>query len=368
VASAALFARSFRNFLSIDPGFAADQVVVARIDVLAAGYTDEQLPALNNRLTAAARAIPGVRSVGLSWLVLGGGGRSIGGYTVPGKTFAPGENTAQSNYMTPDFFRTVGMTLLRGREFTDADRDGAPLVAIVSERTARDFFGTLDVEGKRFGHGTPPEFEVVGLLRDARVNSIKEQPQRLVFFPLAQGMRHVTNVTVRASGSPDAVAAALRDAIHGVDPRLPLRDAVTVSTLHARGLNRERMVARIAGTLGVVALLLVGVGLYGVMAYSVSRRTNEMGLRLALGATAGTVSWIVLRDSLATLVAGLALGAVLAFPALRLTRRLVFGIEPHDPRTLAAAAALLLAVGVLATLVPVWRASRINPLEAIRAE
>jgi predicted permease len=369
VTSAGLFVRTFQNFLAIDPGFEADQVVVARIDVLAAGYTDEQLPSLYDRLTAAARALPGVRSVALSWLVLGGGGRSMSSFVVPGRTFErPGQSVGQTNNVTPGFFQTVGMTLLRGRDFTEADHDKAPNVAIVSERTAKDFFGTLDVVGKRIGHGTPPEFEIVGVVRDARVNSIKERPQRLVFYPLAQGLQHITNVTVRVSGSPDAVAPALRSAIHTVDPNLPFRDAVAISTLHERGLSRERMVARIAGALGLVALLLVGVGLYGVIAYSVSRRTNEMGVRLALGASARTVSWLVLRDSLIIIGMGLALGAALALPALKLTRRLVFGIEPHDPTTLGAAVAVLLAVGVLAALIPAWRASRIDPIEAIRAE
>lgn len=368
VASAGLFVRTFRNFLTIDPGFSADEVVVARIDVLAAGYTDEQLPALNDRLLAAARAVPGVRSAALSWLVLGGGGRSTSGFTVPGKTFAAGRNTGQTNFVTPEFFRTVGMTLVRGREFTEADRKEVQTVIIVSERTARDFFGTLDVVGKRIGYGSTPEFEIVGVVRDARVNNIKETPRRLVFFPLAQGMRHVTNVTVRASGPTDAVAAGLRNAIRTVDPKLPLRDAVAINTLHQRNLSRERMVSRIAGALGVLALLLVGVGLYGVVAYSVSRRTNEMGVRLALGASGRDVSWIVLRDSLTTIVAGLVLGAVLAFPALRLTQRLVFGVDPHDPQTLGVAAALLLAVGVLAAVIPALRASRIDPIEAIRAE
>ena len=368
VTSAGLFVRTFRNFLAIDPGFDAEHVVVARIDVLAAGYTVEQLPALYDRLTAAARSLPGVRSVDFSWLALGGGARSIGGFTVPGRTFAAGQNTGQTNYVTPEFFRTVGMTLLRGREFTDADSKDARQVAIVSERTAMDFFGTLDVVGRRLGYETTEDFEIVGVVRDARVNSIKEEPQRLVFYPLAQGMRHITNVTVRASASPNVVAPALRNAIRGVDPQLPLRDAVAVSALHERGLNRERMVARIVGALGILALLLVGIGLYGVVAYSVSRRTNEMGVRLALGASPKHVSRIVLTDALGTIVAGLVLGAILALPVLRLTQRLVFGVSPHDPRTLATAAVVLLAVGVAAALVPAWRASRIDPIEAIRAE
>jgi hypothetical protein len=260
------------------------------------------------------------------------------------------------------------MTLLRGREFTASDNDNAPDVAIVSEKTARDFFGTLDVVGKRIGYETVPEFEIVGVVRDARVNSIKESPQRLVFYPLAQGLRHVTNVTVRTSGSPDAVAVALRNAVHAVDPNLPLRDAVAVSTLHERGLSRERMLARIAGALGVLAALLVGIGLYGVVAYSVSRRTNEMGVRLALGASPRTVSSLVLRDSVQTVVAGLFVGLILSLPALRLTQHLVFGVGPHDPRILGISAALLLAVGVIAALIPALRASRINPIEAIRAE
>ena len=365
VASAGLFVRTFQNFLSIDSGFDADKVVVARIDVLAAGYTTEQLPALNERLMTAARTIPGVRSVALSWLVLGGGGRSTGGFTIPEKD---GQTHGQVNFVTPEFFRTVGMSLLRGREFTDADKKEAQSVVIVSERAAKSFFGTLDVVGKRIGYGTTPEFEIVGVVRDSRVNSIKEGPQNLVFFPLAQGMRHITNVTVRTGGATDAVASALRGAIHGVDPMLPLRDVVAVRTLHERGLSRERMVARIAGALGLLALLLVAVGLYGVVAYSVSRRTNEMGVRLALGASARHVSWIVLRDSLTTILVGLALGAALSFPALKLTQRLVFGIDPHDPATLGVAAGALLAVGVLAALAPALRAARIDPIEAIRAE
>ena len=365
VTSAGLFVRTFQNFLSIDPGFDADNVVVARIDVLAAGYTNEQLPALYERLTSAARNLPGVRSVALSWLVLGGGGRSTSTFAREGQE---GRKLGQVNYVTPEFFRTVGMALLRGREFNDADRGDDETVVIVSEQAARAYFGTVDVVGKRIGYGTPPKFEIIGVMRDSRVNSIKEKPQNLVFFPLAQGMRHVTNVTVRASGSTEAVASALRSAIHGIDPMLPLRDAVAISTLHERGLSRERMVARIGGALGFLALLLVGVGLYGVIAYSVSRRTNEMGVRLALGASGRAVSWLVLRESLTTIVAGLALGLALSFPALNLTRRLVFGVGPHDPGTLAGAATLLLAVGVFAALLPALRASRIDPIEAIRAE
>ncbi len=368
VTSAGLFVRTFENLVAIDPGFAADQVVVARIDVLAAGYTGEQLPALYERLTSATRAVPGTRSVALSWLTLGSTGRSLAGYNVPGRTFTGNQNTAQLNYVSPEFFRTVGMTLLTGREFTASDDARAPQVAIVSERTAKEYFGTTDAIGRRFGYDSTSMFEVVGVVRDARVNAIKEQPQRLVFFPLAQGLRHITSVTVRASGSTGAVVSGLREALRGVDPMLPIRDVVAVNVLHARGLSTERMIAFIIAALGTLALLLVGVGLYGVVAYSVSRRTSEIGVRLALGASPQGVSWSVVRDALKTAGIGLALGVALSIPALGLTRRLVFGIQPHDPSTLVLAMLILLATAACAAIVPAWRASHIDPVKAMRAE
>jgi ABC-type antimicrobial peptide transport system permease subunit len=161
---------------------------------------------------------------------------------------------------------------------------------------------------------------------------------------------------------------AVRRAIASVDRNLPVRDIVTLGVLLERGLSIERLVARLAGLSATLALVLAGVGLYGVLAYSVSRRTNEIGVRLALGATPAGVTWSVLRDSLATLAAGLGAGIVLWFPTLGLTQRLVYGVSPHDPATLAVAAALLFLVGALAGLVPALRASRIDPIRAIRAE
>jgi predicted permease len=368
VVTAGVFVRTLRNLLDVDPGYARDQVVVTRIDVRAAGYEYAQLPALYDRLLNAAASIPGVRSASLSLHSLGGGGIRTSGFDVPGRTLPRGENTAQENYVTPDYFSTVGMTLAQGRSFTRADRDGAPNVVIVSESMARHFFGTDRVVGRGLGYGSPPNLEIVGVVRDARVNALRESPPRLVFRPLAQGpQEYVTSLEVRVAGAREPVTAALRSAIRQVDPMLPVRDIVPLSDLLERGLTSERLVARLAGSFGVLALLLAGVGLYGVMGYSVSRRTNEMGVRLALGASPGGVRMLVLRESLVTSIAGVVLGLALLIPVQGLTSRLLYGVSPRDPVTVAVGTAVLLLVTAVAAFVPAWRASRIDPVDAIRS-
>jgi predicted permease len=368
VVTAGVFVRTLRNLLDVDPGYARDQVVVARLDVRAARYEVAQLPALYDRLLAAAASIPGVRSASLSLNSLGGGGIRTSGFDVPGRTLPRGENTAQENYVTPDYFNTVGMTLVDGRGFTRADKDGGPKVAIVSESTARQFFGTDRVVGARLGYGEPPGFEIVGVVGDARVNGLRESPPRLVFRPLAQGpQEYMTSLEVRVAGAREPVTAALRNAIRQVDPMLPVRDITPLSDLLERGLTSERLVARLAGSFSVLALLLAGVGLYGVMGYSVSRRTNEMGVRLALGASPGGVRMLVLRESLFTSIAGVVLGLALLIPVQGLIGRLVYGVSPRDPVTVALGTAVLLLVTAVAAFVPAWRASRIDPVDAIRS-
>ena len=369
VVTAGVFVRTLRNLLVIDPGYEREHVVVARIDIRAAGYDSAGLPALYDRLLGAAGAIPGVRSASLSLNALAGGGTRTSRFVVPGRTLPPGESsTAQENYVTPDYFSTIGMTIVTGRGFTRADNVSAPKVAIISESMARHFFGTDRVVGSRFGYETPPELEVVGVVKDARVNALREAAPRLVFRPLAQGPReYVTSLEVRVAGPSEPMTAALRSAIRQVDPMLPLRDVTPLSDLLERGLTSERLVARLAGSFGVLALLLAAIGLYGVMGYSVSRRTNEMGVRLALGASPGGVRMLVLRESLITSAAGVVLGLALLLPVQGITGRLVYGVSPRDPATVVIGTALLLAVTAIAAFVPAWRASRIDPVDAIRS-
>jgi predicted permease len=368
VTSAGLVLRSLVNIMGIDAGYEDSSVITARLDLRSGGYPVEQLPSLYERLQREVAAVPGVRSVSLSAYGVLTGFQRISGFTVPGRTLAPGTNSAQENFVSPEFFSTVGMRLLRGREFTALDRDGAPRVAIVSESMARRFFGSTDVVGARFGFGTPPEFEIVGVVADARVNNVRQVP-RLVFYPLAQGSReYIYSLEARVTSTPAGIANAIRSAIGRVDAGIPVGAVRSLRDTLDSQLWRERLVVRLAGAFGLIALLIAAIGLYGVVAYSASRRTNEMGVRLALGASPTGVRRLVLGDSLVTVLLGIGLGVALSIPALRLTRALLFGVSPHDPASLAVAAILLLITGLLAAAVPAWRASRIDPIAAIRAE
>lgn len=369
IAGASLFVRTLRNYLQIDTGFPRESLVAARIDTRSAGYAHEQLPALYQRLQDAVAAVPGVRSVGLTMYGIAGGVARTSGMQVPGQTRPPDwDRSAQENFVTAGYFATVGIVLLRGREFTAADVVGGPKVAVVSQAMAKHFFGTEDVLGKRFGYGDP-EFEIVGVIRDVRVNGLKGRPRRLVFRPLAQEpAEYIQSIEARVAGPPADVARPIRAAIAAVDPNLPLREVVSLSDLMERGLSRELLLARLAGVFSGLALLLAAIGLYGVVAYSVSQRTNEMGIRLALGAMPSKVWRMILRDSLGMVAVGLALGIALWVPLQGLVRNLVFGLSPRDPMTLLFAVAVLAAVGVMAASLPAWRAARVDPARALRGE
>jgi predicted permease len=369
VAGAGLFVRTMRNYLEIDTGFAREGLIEGRIDPRSAGYPLAQLPAFNQRLLEAVGAVPGVRAVGLSMNGLAAGTVRIGGFRVPGVTRPPDwDGSAQENYVTPGYFATVGMVMLRGREFSATDVDGGPKVAIVSQAFAKHFFGTEDVVGRQIGYSNP-NTEIVGVVRDARVNWIKQTPRRLVFRPLSQGPEEfVQSVEARTAGPPADVARAVRAAIASVDPNLPVREVVPVANLLERGLSRELLLARLAGVFSALALLLAAIGLYGVVAYSVSQRTNEMGIRMALGAVPSKLWRLVLRDSLGMVAVGLVLGLALWVPLQGLVRNLVYGLSPRDPATLLFAVAVLATVGVLAASLPAWRASRVDPARALRGE
>jgi predicted permease len=369
IAGAGLFVRTLRNVLNIDTGYAREQILEARIDPRAAGYTVEQLPAFHQRLLDAVGAVPGVRSVGLAMNGLAAGAVRTGGFQVPGVTRPPEWNgQGQENYVTPGYFANVGMILVRGREFTEADRVGSPRVSVVSEAFAKHFFGSSDVVGRRFGYGEP-QFEIVGVVRDARVNSLRQAPSRLVFHPLAQAPdEYVQSVEARTAGPAAEVVRGIRAAIASVDPNLPLREVVTVADLLERRLSRERLLARLAGAFSGLALLLAAVGLYGVVAYSVSQRTNEMGIRLALGAVPWKVWRMVLKDSLGMVLVGLAFGVALWVPMQGLVRNLVYGLSPRDPMTLLFAVGVLATVGVMAASLPAWRAARVDPARALRSD
>ncbi len=369
VTSAVLFVRTFQNLVKINVGYERDRLVTVQLDVRAAGYAYDQLPALHEQLLTALNAVPGVRSASLSLYGIAAGTRRTSGFNPPGRNLPPNDNSGQENFVSPDWFRTVGIELVSGRAFTTQDSKDHQPVVILSQSAARKFLGTDAAVGAHFGYGTNQPWIVVGVVKDARINSLRDTPPPMIYHPLAQGPHeYITSAEVRVQGNPVAVIADVRRALASVNRAIPVRDIESMETLLERGLVRERLVARLAGGFGILALLLTAIGLYGVISYSVARRTNEIGVRLALGATPYRVSWVVLRDSLMTVTIGITIGLLLWFPLLGLTRKLVYGLSPHDPMTLVSGVLLLVAIGALGTLFPAIRAARIDPIQAIRAE
>ncbi len=365
---AGLFLRSLRHLSSLNPGYDREHVISVRINPHSGGFKLEQLPALYRGIIDSVEALPGVRSAALSICPLATGCVSTSSMTVEGYASRPGEDTAvQYNVVGLKYFSTVGIQLLQGRDFDARDTGQSPRVAVVSEAMARRFFGSGTALGRRFGPDKA-DIEIVGIVRDARVNNLRDQPPVMAFFPLSQIVAHVNNLDVRASGDPNAIAATLRRTVVGVDPRLPVDRVVPLAEQLDNNLNQERLVARLTSAFGALALILACVGLYGVMSYAVARRTPEFAIRMALGSSQGRVLAAVMRESTMLVAWGLAVGVPLVLGGGRFLRGMLYGLDPNDPLTLAASCALLAAIGTFSGFLPARRASQVDPMTALRDE
>jgi predicted permease len=366
---AGLFGRSLMNLYRLDLGFDQDHLLAVWINPRLAGYTADQLPLLYDRLIARVEAVPGVRSAAISMCGLVSECRSTSsGFEIAGYPRRPGEEISlQENAVGPKYFQTVGIGLLEGREFDVRDSDRSPRVAIVNEATVRRFFGNRRAIGQRFGI-PQPDTEIVGVVRDARVTDPHDPAVPMAYYPIRQAVAFAGSIDVRAAADPRLVATEVRKALTDVDPNLPILRLSTVVDQAASALNRDRAVAVLTSAFGVVALLLASVGLYGVMSYSVARRTPELGVRVALGASRRHILRMVLRESLACVGPGVAIGLVLVLGGTRFLMGLLFGLAPNDPSTFLAASLILVVVGSLAGYLPARRASRVDPMVALRHE
>jgi predicted permease len=291
---------------------------------------------------------------------------------IEGKERKEGEDwSPQNSLVAPGFFDTVGFTLLAGRDFAPSDGPTAPKVAVVNEAFARFFYGGENPVGRRFGWGRSPTFdiEIVGLVKDAKVNNLRDEVPRCVYVPLAQqdGVEGYS-FYVRTALPEEAVIPAIRQALQRIDSRIPVYELETMEAQIGESLFAERMVAALSAAFGLLATLLAAVGLYGVMSYSVARRTREIGIRLALGAPRQRVLGMVLREVGVLGAWGLGLGLPLAVALARLVSAQLFGLRSYDPLTLASATALITCVTVLAGLLPARRAMRVDPMLALRYE
>jgi predicted permease len=365
VCGAGLFARSLRNLAEQDLGFDREHVLTVWMDPRSAGYNAAQLSGLYRQLVARVEAVPGVRSAVVSMCALAVECRSTTDMKISGYQPAPGEEVRiQFSYVGPGYFSTVGMRLLSGRDFTPRDSSGR--FAIVNQATVRRYFANRNPLGQRFGEEL--QSEIIGVVQDARVNRVREPAVPMAYYPLEGNLVYAESLEIRAAGNPGSIAADVRKALHDLVPDLPIQRITPLALQVDRSLNLERMGSVVTSAFGILALGLACFGLYGVMSYAVSRRTSEIGVRMALGARPGNVLWAILKEALALIAVGLAVGVPSVIFASRSIAALLYGIQPNDPVTLLSTIAILTSVAVFAALWPAWRASRVNPVAALRNE
>jgi predicted permease len=381
VVTAALLVRSVRNLDRVDLGFDAANLLVFRVDPSQNGYTPDRIRALCARLLEDLRGAPGVLNATFTSHPLLAHSASIGIARTESEPALPSGTMASRAYMRdhtawrlvtgPGFFETLRLPILRGRPLDDRDAAGGQRVVVVNTILARQLFKSDDAVGRRFylgGAATGQLYEIVGVAGAAKYRSVRDEPPPTVYLTAAPRPPGAATFEVRVAGDAAAFAATAREIVRGIDDQLPLVDVRTMADQVARSLRQERLFARLTTLLGAVTLALSAIGLYGLLAYGVAQRVPEIGLRMALGAGRGAVRWMVLRQSLLLAVPGLVAGVAGAVAATRLVESMLYRLPPRDPVTIAAAAAIMLVTCALAGHVPARRASRVDPMVALRAE
>jgi predicted permease len=369
--SAALFGRSLYSVLTQSAGVERQNVLVLATDVDATGYDEERAARFYQELLERVRRVPGVASASLSMYppLSGGDGAWTENVGIDGAPPRPGSATVYFNTVSSNYFGTTGMTLLRGRDIGDSDREAALPVAVVNETLARHFFPGQDPMGRQITIGrdkSRKDLQIIGLVSDAKYQRLQETPRAVAYLPWQQ--QRGDNMFIEMRVAPRAsVSDLVRREVRALDAVVPIH-MQTVADRIRESIVTERVLASLAGLLAAAAAVLASAGLYGLLAYSVSRRTREIGLRLALGAERRAVVMGVLWESVVLALIGIAAGVAATLALGRFAQGLLFQITPADPVSLAAAATLMFIVACLAGLGPAWRASRIDPVVALKAE
>jgi predicted permease len=369
---AGLFARSLFLLRSTDLGLRLDRILTFSLDPLLNGYKAPQSIALFEKLQQAFTSMPGVEAASLAYVTPLADDMNMSTVAVEGYQAKEGEDVNPLfNAVGPGYFQALGIPMLQGRDFSAKDGLTAPKVAIVNKKFVDYFFKGQNPIGRHFTYGRQykPEFEIVGVVGDSKYANVREANPRQVFLPYSQD-ETLGQMTffVRTSGDPTQLAAALREEVRRADANLPVFGVKTMEAQADESLFAERMVASLATAAGALATLLAAVGLYGVMAYSVARRTREIGVRMALGAQRSNVLGLVMREVAILAAAGIAIALPLSLYLTRFVKSQLYGISEHDALTLAAATLLLAGIALLAGYLPARRATRIDPMVALRYE
>jgi predicted permease len=386
---AGLFIRSLRNLRLLDLGLKAESLVAFNLSPYISGYTADRVPALYKTLVERLRAQPGVTDVAFASMGLLEGNEWDSTVTVEGYEAKPGESmNPYCNSVSPGYFKMMGTPLLRGREFDVRDEGAAPnngpnapndgrgrgyRAVVVNDSFAKRYFGDRDPIGRHIGFGgnpgTPTPIEIVGVVKDSKYTGVRDDIPRTIFFPLLEERTPSSIVVyVRTIGEPTAAFGAAQRVVHDLDANVPVYNLRTLAHQIDQSLLNDRLVATLSAAFGVLATLLAVIGLYGVMAFTVARRTREIGVRMALGAVPGDVVRMVMREVVTLVGVGVALGLTAAWGLSRVVSTVLYGISPSDPVTIAAAAGGLAIAALLAGYIPAIRATRVNPVRALRYE
>jgi predicted permease len=372
---AGLLSRSLEKLRDFYPGLHADSVLLFNVNPSMVGYGNTRAAALYQDVLERIHSIPGVRSTSLSVYGPFSTGFSFVVPTVEGYTPPAGKEPLPTgiNIVGPDYFRTIGTPVLIGRDFTSADREGSPRVAIVNETMARRYFAGTNPIGRRFNiadyKADASWLQIVGVVKDSKYHDLREQTPAMAYVPFFQATESGgATFEVRTANNPVNVATAVRRAVAEADGRLPVFDLKTLRDQVEDSLVEERLIASLSSLFGALALLLACVGLYGLMAYVVSRKTNEIGLRMALGARRGQIVAMVLRETVLLVMGGLAVGIPAGLAASRLISSELYGVQTRDPLTILLATSILIAVAALAGFLPARRAALVDPMAALRFE
>jgi predicted permease len=366
---ALLFVRSFWNLVTLNPGFRERGILIAVLDFRRLAFSPERNTDFIREVLAQTRALPQVESAATSTHIpLNGSSWNLGVHV------DSAEGGSRFTWVSPGYFQTMGIPVLVGRDFDERDTRTSPNVAVVNQTFVRKYLYGQDPVGKVIRTNAEPgypdaEYQIVGVIRDTKYNELREPPPPITFapsdqFPAAGGW---TVLFIRSDSPPSAAMNAVREKLSAFNPAINT-DFHVLETDIQNGLVRERLMAVLSGFFGALAALLAMIGLYGLISYIVATRKNEIGIRMALGASPGSVIRIIVRQTLTLLGVGVAAGLVLAMAAAKGANSLLYGLEGNDPLTLFGAAGFLAAVALVASYVPAYRASRVDPMNALRYE
>jgi predicted permease len=368
---AGLLVRSLRNYENLPLGMRTEGLLVFGTSPLSA-QSDTEKPLFYQRLLQRLRAVPGIESATLMGSRLGSGWSDNGIFAIDG-VFPPGrfeDVGMRANEVGPDYLHTLGIPVLQGRDILDSDTRTAPRVAIVNETFVRRFFPQGNALGHTVGGGKPEyQFTIVGVAGDSKYRSVGEERRPFVYFDYCQRLSvSDMQVEVRTEGNPETLIPSIRSVLREMDPNLPMQKPMTQRVQFEESFWQARLFARLALFFGLIAALLVATGLYGALAYRVSRRTSEIGVRMALGAQRSGVLWMILSESLLVSAAGIGVGLPLAIGGAQLMRSMLFGVVPEDVFSFVCALLGVVAVALIASAIPARRAASVDPIVALRYE